>query len=151
MQIEFACTRCALNANWIHIDHIHTAKTLELNIVTNCCWWATPTAAQVTISTLALSSQHSRCIETHTKVHPIICLTLLLVVDSVECDFRQTTRDHLVSGLISSSLYHPSLIGHRSSYLGRQIQYVLWLRCESFDNVAVHGGITVMILSLFDE
>ena len=30
------------------------------------------------ISTLALSSQHSRCIETHTKVHPITSLTLIV-------------------------------------------------------------------------
>ena len=100
MRIEFAFTRCALNANSIHIDRVHTAQSLK----PNCCWHATPTAAQVTISALALSSQHSRCIETHTKVCTIICLTLSLVVDNVEREFRQTTWDHLVSGLFVDSI-----------------------------------------------
>ena len=80
MQIEFAFTRCASNVNRIHIDRVHTAEILKLN----CCWLATPTAAQVTISNLALLSQHSRCIK-HTKVHPIISLTLSLVVEDIRC------------------------------------------------------------------
>ena len=50
-----------------------------------------PTAAQVVISTLALSSQHSRCIETHTKVRPITSLTLSLVIEDVKRELRRTT------------------------------------------------------------
>ena len=100
MRIEFAFTRCALNASSIHIDCVHTAQSLK----PNCYWHATPTAAQVTISALALSNQHSRCIETHTKVCTIICLTLSLVVDNVEREFRRTTQDHLISDLFFDSI-----------------------------------------------
>ena len=96
---EFAFSRCASNANWIHINRVHTAKILKL-----------PTAAQVAISTLGLWSQHSRCIETHTKVRPIVCLTLSLVVDNVERTWISTNytrplgkwslcRQHLVSSV----------------------------------------------------
>ena len=35
------------------------------------------------------------------------------------------------------------MIGHHSSFLGRRIQRVWRPRRESFDNVAVHGGVTV--------
>ena len=35
------------------------------------------------------------------------------------------------------------MTGHHSSYLGWQIHRVWWPRSESFDNVAVHGGVTV--------
>ena len=35
------------------------------------------------------------------------------------------------------------MIGHRISYLGRRIQRVWWPRRDSFDNVAVRGGVTV--------
>ena len=45
--------------------------------------------------------------------------------------------------LAASSQYHPSMTGHRSSYLRRQILHLWWPRSENFDNVAVHGGITV--------
>ena len=35
------------------------------------------------------------------------------------------------------------MIGHHSSYLGRRIQRVWWPRRKSFDNVAVHGSVTM--------
>ena len=36
MRIEFAFTRCASNANWIHIDCVHSTKILK----PNCNWIA---------------------------------------------------------------------------------------------------------------
>ena len=36
MRIEFAFTRCASNANWIHIDRVHTAKILKPKLLLVC-------------------------------------------------------------------------------------------------------------------
>ena len=44
-------------------------------------------------------------------------------------------QQHLVSCV--------SMIDHRIQYLGRQMQHVWRPRRESFDNIAVHGGVTV--------
>ena len=74
---------CELNSHSPDVHRMRIEFTLIMftlpKFITKLCYWhATPTAAQVTVSTLDLPSQHSRCIETHTKVRPIICLTLLL-------------------------------------------------------------------------
>ena len=100
VHIHLMCIECELNP---HRSCSH-CQNFETELELNCCWHATPTAAQVMISTLALLSQHTKCIETHTKVHPIICLALLLVADNVEREFRRTTQDHLVSGLFRQHL-----------------------------------------------
>ena len=73
-------TWAAVGVAAIQFRIFHTAKILKPNCLLVC---HTP-AAQVAISILALSSQHSRCIETHTKVRPITSLTLSLVVEDGE-------------------------------------------------------------------
>ena len=134
------CIECELNP---HRSCSH-CQNFETELVLVCPTHCSPSSDFI----LALSSQHSRCIETHTKVHPFTSHTLSLVVEDLERELRRTTWDYLVSGLFflaasTCSQYHPSMTGHRSSYLRRQILRVWWPRSESFDNVAVHGGVTV--------
>ena len=98
--IEFTYTLCALNANWVYIDHVHTTKL-------NCNWIAVdvPHPLQLKLWFLpwrwlyrAKIPDVSKC----TEVCPNICLTLSLVDFSrlyVECEFWRTTWDHLVSDL----------------------------------------------------
>ena len=91
MRVQFTSIAFTLPKFWNQI-----VTELRLASHTHC--------TQVKIFALALSSQRSRCIETHTKVRPIICLALSLVVDNVEREFRRTTQDHLVSSLFFKSI-----------------------------------------------
>ena len=90
MWIEFAFTWCASIANWI----VFILPKFWNQIVTKLLLVCHTHCSNDFY--LGLSSQHFRCIETHTEVHPITSFTLSLVVEDVECELRQTTWDHLV-------------------------------------------------------
>ena len=155
MQIELHTPKA--HRMWIESPSIvFTLPRFWNQIVTE--WCAIPTAAQVVISNMALSSQHYRCIETHTINVKLSVLRTLHVAGSrqrgtwisMKYNVHKTTWS-AVSLLTASSQQHPSIIGHRSSYLGQRIQHVWWPRRKSFDNVAAHGGVTVCDFIVTDE
>ena len=85
---------CELNSHSPDAHRMRIEST-SISFTLLTFWRATPTAAQATISTLTLLSQHSRCIETHKF--------LVAVADYVKCEFRRSTRDHSVSDLFFDS------------------------------------------------
>ena len=133
--LTFAFTWCTSNTNWIHVGCVHTARFYNW-IVTELLLACHTHQAPETIFTLALSSQHSRCIETHTKANYMPYLvtgsrrrgTWILTKYMRPLCKRYCFQQHLVSCI--------SMTGHCSWYLGRRIQHVWWPRHESFNNAA---------------